>query len=120
MRVRRLRPDELRQRRDLLSRTHIGPDETAQFAGRIRSQTHLVLELVFLRLVHLVDAAAVDREFPAVIDATQPALFVAPERQRGAAVWTIFVEEPDPTLAVTERDEILAQQPHAHRRAVGL
>ena len=33
---------------------------------------------------------------------------------------TIFVDEPDPAGAVAERDEILAQQPDAHRRAIGL
>src|SRR4029077_3716530 len=90
------------------------------FAGRISSYADLVLELVFLRLVHLVDTTAVDGEFPAVINATQPALLVAPEPQRGAAMWTIFVEEPDPAVAVAERDEILAQQPDAHRRGAGL
>jgi hypothetical protein len=46
-----------------------------------------------------------------VIDATQAAFFVAPEKQRSAAMWTIFVEEPDPAAAVAERDEIFAQQP---------
>ena len=111
---------KFRQRWDLLRRTHIGPDEAAQFAGRIRSQAHLVLELVFLRLVHLVDAAAIHGEFPAVINATQPALLIASEPQRGATVWTIFVEQPDPALAVAERDEILSQQPDARWRAIGL
>jgi len=119
VRLQHLCPGEFRQRRDLLGRTHIGPDEAAQFAGRISSYADLVLELVFLRLVHLVDTTAVDGEFPAVINATQPALLVAPEPQRGAAMWTIFVEEPDPAVAVAERDEILAQQPDAHRRTVG-
>jgi len=119
VRLQHLCPGEFRQRRDLLGRTHIGPDEAAQFAGRISSYADLVLELVFLRLVHLVDTTAVDGEFPAVVNATQPALLVAPEPQRGAAMWTIFVEEPDPAVAVAERDEILAQQPDAHRRTVG-
>ena len=109
VRFRRLRPREFRQGRDLLRRTHIGPNEAAQFAGRIRGQAHLVLELVFLWLVHLVDAAAIDREFPAVIDATQPALLVAPEPQRCATMWTIFVQQPDPAIAVAERHEILTQ-----------
>src|SRR5260370_2189617 len=53
-------------------------------------------------------------EFPAVIDATQPALLVAPEKQRGTAMWTIFVEEPNSAVAVAKRDEILAQQPDPH------
>ena len=63
-----------------------------------------MLELVFLRLVHLVNAGAVDGEFPAVIDAAQPALLVAPEPQRGAAMGTMFVDEPDLAGAVAERD----------------
>src|SRR5271166_4795778 len=33
---------------------------------------------------------------------------------------TIFVEEPDPAVAVAERDEILAQQPDTHRRPIEL
>jgi hypothetical protein len=33
-------------------------------------------------------------------------------------MWTIFLEEPDPAIAVAERDEILARQPDAHRRAI--
>jgi hypothetical protein len=35
-------------------------------------------------------------------------------------MWTKFVEELDPAIAVAERDEILAQKPDAPRRAVGL
>ena len=31
-----------------------------------------------------------------------------------------FVEQPDPAARVAERDEVLAQQPDAHGRAVGL
>ena len=71
-------------------------------------------------LVHLLDAAAVDREFPAVIDAAQPALLVAPEPQGGAAMGAILVDEPDPALAVAKGDEVFAQEPHPHRRSVGL
>jgi hypothetical protein len=33
-------------------------------------------------------------------------------------MWTIFLEEPDPAIAVAERDEILARQSDAHRRAI--
>ena len=32
----------------------------------------------------------------------------------------IFVEQPDLAVAVAERDQVLAQQPHAHRRSIGL
>ena len=39
----------------------------------------MLLELVLRRLVELIDAVAFDVEFPAVIDAAQPAFLVAPE-----------------------------------------
>src|SRR5580700_9867361 len=98
------------QWRDLLRRPHIGPNQAAQLAGQIGSHGS------FIWSTQLPSTG----EFPAVIDATQPALLVAPEKQRGATMWTIFAEELDPAVAVTERDEVLAQQPDAHRRAIGL
>jgi hypothetical protein len=79
-----------------------------------------VLELVFVRFIHLVDAATVDGEFPTVIDATQPAFFIAAEEQRSPAVRTIFIQKPDAALRIAKGDQILAQQPHAYRRAIGL
>ena len=73
-----------------------------------------------LGLVHLLDAAAVDREFPAVIDAAQPAFFVAPEPQGSAAMRAIFVDKPDTAFAVAKSNEVLAEEAHPHRRTVGL
>ena len=67
-----LRPLEGRGCGHLVARPHIGPDHAAHLDGRIGGQPDLVAER--LGLVHLVDAVAVDVEFPAVIDAAQPAL----------------------------------------------
>ena len=80
----------------------------------------VLLELVLRRLVQLIEAIAFDVELPAVIDAAQPAFLVAPEKQRHAAVRAEFVDEADAAVAVAERDEVLAQQLHPDRRAVGL
>ena len=80
----------------------------------------MLLELVLRRLVELIDAVAFDVEFPAVIDAAQPAFLVAPEEQRDAAMRAEFVDQADAAVAVAERDEILAEQSDAHRRAVRL
>ena len=80
----------------------------------------VLLELMLRRLVELIDAIAFDVEFPAVIDAAQPAFLVAPEIQRDAAVRAEFVDQTDAALAVAERDEVLAEQLDAHRRAVRL
>ena len=117
---RHLRPGEFRRRRHLVGRAEIGPDQPAQLDGRIGGEVDVLLELVLRRLVELIDAIAFDVEFPAVIDAAQPAFLVAPEEQRDAAMRAEFVDQTDAALAVAERDEVLAEQPDAHRRAVGL
>ena len=66
------------------------------------------------------DHVAFDVEFPAVIEAAQPAFLVAREQQRGAPVRAVFVEHAEAALAVAEHHEILAEQAHLDRRAVGL
>src|SRR5438034_955239 len=47
-------------------------------------------------------------------------LLVAPQKQRGAAVRTFVVHDPDPARRVTERDQLLAEQHQPYRRAVAL
>src|SRR6202022_4985458 len=84
--------------------------------GRISRQVDLVAEL--LGLVHLIDAIAVDVEFPAVIDAAQARFFVASEPQRGAAVRAELVDQTDTALAVAKADQTLAQNVKTDRRAV--
>ena len=116
---RRLRPGEFRQRRHVLHRAEIGPDDAAQLAGGIGRQAHLVLEVVFLRLVHHVDAGAGDVELPAVIDAAQPAFLVAAEIERGAAVRAQFVQQADAAVGVAERDKVLAEQADAGGGTIG-
>ena len=117
---RHLGPGEFRRRRHLVGRAEIGPDQPAQLDGRIGGEVDVLLELVLRRLVELIDAVAFDVEFPAVIDAAQPAFLVAPEIQRHAAVRAEFIDQTDAALAVAERDEVLAEQFDAHRRAVRL
>ena len=97
-----LRPGEFRRRRHLVDRAEIGPHQPAQFDGRIGGEVDVLLELVLRRLVELIDAVAFDVEFPAVIDAAQPAFLVAPEKQRHPAVRAEFIHQPDPTFGVAE------------------
>ena len=120
VRYRRLRPGELGQRRLELRRSHVGPDEAAQLDRGVGLLADLVLEGELFRLVHHVHTATADVELPAVVDAPQPALLVAAEEQRGAAVGTELVEQADAAAGVAERDEVLAEQAHAHGRAIGL
>jgi hypothetical protein len=68
---------------------------------------------------HLQDVAF-HVELPAVIEAAQPAFFVAAVDQRGAPVRTIFVEHAEAAVAVAEHDQVLAEQSYAHRGSVRL
>ena len=49
-----------------------------------------------------------------------PAFLVASEEQRGAAVRAAMVHHADPARAVAKRDQLLAEQHQADRRAVAL
>ncbi len=60
------------------------------------------------RHVRQVDRFAGHVELPAVVDTTQPAFLVAAEKQVGAAVRTVGIDEPDSAPGITERDELLA------------
>src|SRR5262249_748527 len=111
-----LGPGELRRRRLPVGRPEIGPDDAALLAGRIGDEPDLVLELQLLRLVQLVGAGAADVEPPAMIDAAQPALLVAPEIERHAAMRAELLDQADAALSVAEGDQLLAQELDAHRR----
>ena len=54
-----------------------------------------------------------------MIEATQAAFLIAPERERSLAVRTGLAEQTDFSIAVAERNELLAEQLNPHRRAVG-
>ena len=92
MRRRHLGPGEFGRRRDLVGRSQIGPDDAAQFDGRIGDDVDVLLELVLRRLVELVEAMAFDVELPAVIDAAQTAFLVAAKKQRHPAVRAEFIQ----------------------------
>ncbi len=53
-----------------------------------------------------------------MIQAAQAAPFVASQRQRCSPVRTVLANHPQPTVAVAERDQVLAEQAHTHRVAV--
>ena len=110
---------EVRQRRRRLARSHVGPDHAATLSRRVGLDAHLVLEVALGGLRRHVDAGAVHVELPAVIDAAQSFFFVAAEEHGCAAVGAGVVEQPRSPGAVAEGDEVLAQQPDAHRRAIG-
>jgi hypothetical protein len=67
-----------------------------------------------------VDALAGDVVLPAVVRAAQATFLVATEEQRHAAMRAELVDQADAALRVAERDQLLAEDLHPHRRAVGL
>src|SRR5690606_40923450 len=78
----------------------------------------LVLEVALRRLRRHVDTGAGDVELPAVVDAAQAVLLVAPEEHGGAAVRTGVRDQADLTRSRAEPDEVLAEDAHALGRAV--
>jgi hypothetical protein len=111
------RPFEAGRRRRLAA-PEIGPHDAAVLDRRIGDGAHLALELAARRLGRHVDAAAGHVELPAMVDAAQTAFLVSPEEERHPAVRAVFLEHAHPAVRVAERDEPLAEQPDAHRRAV--
>src|SRR5207253_521916 len=71
------------------------------------------------RLVHLMDALAGNVVLPAMVGATQAVLFIAAEPERHTTVRTELLQQTHAAAGVAERDEALAEQPHANGWAVG-
>src|SRR5262249_57703033 len=86
----------------------------------VRAGAEFGLERALLGLARHLDAGALTVEFPPVVDAANALGLVAPEEEGRAAMGTVVLDEPDPAGRQTERDQVLAEEPHAHRRAVGL
>jgi hypothetical protein len=118
VRRRQQRELDVRQRRLLPGGPEIGPHEVAPLARRIRAGTHLVAEAALGGHRRHVHAAPVHVELPAVVGAAQAALLVPAEEQVGAAVRTHGIQQTHALVGVTERDEVFAEDLHAHGRAV--
>ena len=99
---------EGRQRRYLCALAHVDPDDAGALHRLVGFRLHLLLEARRRQARH-VQAVAGDIELPAVIDAANAALLVAPEEQRGAAVRAAVVHHADPAVAVAEGDQLLAE-----------
>src|SRR6266404_778846 len=97
---------------------HIGPDEPAGLARGVGKMFCLFGQSACLRLRRHVDDSAFGVELPAVIEAAHAALFVAPESERRLAVRTGLPEQAELSVAVTKRNELLAEELDPHRRTV--
>jgi len=81
---------------------------------------HLFGKAALRRLRRHLDDVAIHIHLPAVIEAAQAAFLVARVSERDAAMRAIFVEHAELAFAVTEDDQVFAQEPRAHRLAVRL
>src|SRR3954468_11488999 len=117
--LRRRRPGRSLELRHLVPWPHIDPDEPAGFLRRVSLVPHLLGEAAFGRFGRHFEHVAVHVELPAVIEAAQSAFFVAPEYERGFAVWAIFPQDSDPAVGVAKGYKILAEQAQPDGRSVG-
>src|SRR5258706_13723521 len=120
MRRGQMHPLEVRQRRLFLRRPHVGPDDSAQFHARVGLELDALAHAALFRLRGQVPALAVHVVLPPVVRAAQPALLVAPEPQRHAAVGAELLDHADSSLGIAEGNQLLSQQFRANRRAVAL
>jgi hypothetical protein len=109
VRRRHLRPLELRQRRHVLARPHIGPDDPTQFDGGVGCGANFMGETAIRRLVHLLDTGAGHVELPAVIDTAQTRLLIAAEPERDPTVWAELIQQADSPLSISKRHQFLSQ-----------
>ena len=103
---------EVRERRDVPGRSHVGEDEAGELARRVRPLRDGVSDGALGRLAGGLEDHPVDVEQPAVVAAAEPPLRDDAELQRRAAVTAVPVQDPDPAFQVAKHHEVLAQDPH--------
>ena len=108
-------PFDLRRRRLLLLRPHIGPHDAGALDAWVSLDAH---GLARLRRRRHIDALAVARELQPVIGATNAVLFIAAEEQRGAAMRAELVDQANLAVGVTKRQELFAEDLNPHLRSV--
>ncbi len=108
-------------RRIILVLAEIDPDEAAGFTHRMRSHGHFFGKgfAALDRLGRCIDAFAIDAHLPTVEDASEAVALITRQRHRSAAVRTALGDKTDAAVGRTEGNEILAEQAHALRRAIG-
>src|SRR6185436_19916481 len=107
---------DARQQRLLLGRPEVGEHQAVALLEPIPGLADVVAELAALGLARLVEAAAVDREHPAVIAAAY-ALGLDPSVVEGcAAMSAARMHQAGTALAIAEQDQVLAEHAHLPRR----
>src|SRR5262245_38676646 len=103
-----------------LGRSHVRPDDLRLLDARVRLELDALAHAPVAAFGRKIDALAGDVVLPTVVHAAKPTFLVPGKPQRNAAMRAELVEQADAALGVAECDERLAQQLHAHRRAIRL
>src|SRR5207248_9162329 len=98
------RLDRRQGRGRFLPLAHIDPDEAVALGGLVGLRLDMPLEIGIAGNVRRIDAIAVGVVFPAVINAANTVLLVAPQKERGTAMRAFMVHDPDPARTIAERD----------------
>jgi hypothetical protein len=105
------------ERRLMLLRTDVSPDQAAGFAcregGRLQPRLEAIVAMVG-RLLH----RAVGAEFPTVIETADAVILDAAEPQRCPSMHAEFLEQPHLAAAVAERNVALAEERQPQRRPI--
>ena len=99
-------------------RSHVSPHHTGFVHRWIGDGFDLGPKIGFGGLVGHVDALTGRIEFPTVIDAAHARFFVASEEKRGTAMRAVCGQQANRAVGVAERNQVFAEQPHAHGIAV--
>ena len=111
---------EFWQPRLVLRLSHIGPQHAAALDQRIGAQLDHRAEPTLLRLRRNLHALPGHVVFPAMVRTAQPALLIATEPQRHAAMRAELIDQSVTAFGVAKCNQPLRQKLHAHRRTVVL
>src|SRR5207249_1004357 len=98
---------------------HVGPANAGSLHDGIRAHPHSVLEIAVTWLGRAFHRLAADVVLPAVVDAAEATFLVASIEKVSAAMRTQRIHQADIAIGVSKRDQVLAQQSHPNRHAVG-
>src|SRR4051794_16765363 len=109
-----------REGRHLIGWAQVGKDGARPLHARERAYPDSVLDGASGGLGWRVQDAAIHVVLPAVIYAAQTALFIAPEKERCAAVRAELGQQPWAALGVAKSDQVLPEQADPYGVAIGL
>ena len=113
-------PFEAGHRGLLILWSQVGPDDPTHLHRRIGGDANTLVEVVLRQNVGHFDALPRDVVLPAVEHAPKPVFLVAAQPQGCPPMGAPLPQQSNTAAGVAEGDQVLAQEAHAHGRAVYL